>query len=134
MTAQRHRPIGITFLAILCFIAGIVSVYHGLQFLGLIPSSLGPVNFFNVNILGALVYGILAWIWFWVGYALWKVYRQGWWAVIIISILNLILVGLAIIGQSTFQSLLPALLISVIVLIYALTPGVKRAFGSSPSA
>jgi hypothetical protein len=131
MTAEKHRPIGITILAILAFIAGVVNLFHALQFFGISLVWLGGVNFFGSPILSALMYGILALIWFWVGYMLWKVNPQGWLFVVIITILNLCLAGLAIIGQSTFSSQLPAIIINGVILIYALTPGVKRAFGTA---
>jgi hypothetical protein len=48
---------------------------------------------------------------------------------VIISIINLVLAGLDILGQSSFQAEIPALVINAIVLIYCLLPGTKRAFG-----
>ena len=50
---------------------------------------------------------------------------------VIISAMNLILAGLSILGASSFQALLPAIVLNAAVLIYSQTPGVKQAFGAA---
>ena len=47
--------------------------------------------------------------------------------------LNLILIFLSIIGQSSFSAMLPALLINVLILIYCLRPNVQAAFKQADS-
>jgi hypothetical protein len=81
--------------------------------------------------LGAALYAVCAAIWVWVLLMLWRLDKQGWLFVVMISALNLILAGLAILGASTFQALLPAIVLNGAVLLYALTPGVKDAFGAA---
>ena len=129
MTNRPARPVGVTILAILAFIAGIVNVYHALQYLGLFPQVLGPVRFFNADILAALMYGILALIWFWVGRMLWQVNPQGWMFMTILAIINIVFAFLAVLGASTFAAQLPAIIINGLVLLYAYSSGVKKAFG-----
>jgi hypothetical protein len=129
MASKPSRPIGITILAILAFIAGIVNIYHALQYLGLFPQVLGPVRFFGVDILAALMYGVLALIWLWVGRMLWQVNPQGWMFMTILAIINIVFAFLTILGQSTFAAQLPAIIINGLVLLYAYSSGVKKAFG-----
>lgn len=128
MTTQPSRPIGVTILAVLAFIAGLVNVYHALQYFGILPHFLGPVRFFGVDILGALIYLALAVIWFWVGRMLWQLNPQGWMFMVALAIIEIIFAFLAILGQSTFAAQLPAIIIAAIVLIYAYSSGVKKAF------
>jgi hypothetical protein len=90
---------------------------------------LGPVRFFGVDILAALMYGVLALIWFWVGRMLWQLNPQGWMFMTILAIINIVFAFLAILGQSTFSAQLPAILINGLVLLYAYSSGVKKAFG-----
>jgi hypothetical protein len=129
-TVARRRPIGVTILAILAGIAGFVAVVHTLQYLHLMPFFLGPLSFYQLDLFGAILWAITALIWTWVTANLWVMNPQGWLFVVAISVINLILAGISILGASTLQALLPSILVNLIVLIYCLTPGVKQAFGA----
>jgi hypothetical protein len=129
MSMARHRPIGVTILAVLTALIALVTAYHALQYLGLFPFTWGPLSFYGQDWLGAALYAVSAAIWVWVTVMLWRVDKQGWIFVVIISALNLLLAGVSILGASTFQALLPDILLNGAVLLYALTPGVKDAFG-----
>jgi hypothetical protein len=130
-TGARHRPIGITILAILAWLAALVAIVHTLQFLHLLPFTLGPLQFYGYDLLGALLWAVMAAIWIWAALNLWRVNPQAWLFVVTISALNLILDFFSILGASSFQALLPSILINGIVLLYCLTPGVKQAFGTA---
>ena len=69
-------------------------------------------------------------IYAWVVTQLWSVNPQGWMFLVLLSALNIGLDLLSIIGQSTISSVAPSIVVNGIVLIYCLTPGVKRAFGT----
>jgi hypothetical protein len=124
-----HRPIGITILAILAGIATVIAAIHTLQFLHLFPFFLGQMAFFGFDLWGALMWGLLTFVYAWVVYMLWTVNPQGWLFLVALSVLNLVLDGLSIIGQSTFSAMWPSILFNAIILIYCLTPGIRRAFG-----
>lgn len=128
-----HRPFGVTLLAIFAYIAGIVAIFHTLQMLHLLPikGPLGLGYFFGFSIFGAIMWGILALIYFWVGNMLWNLDEQGWLFVVVLSILNLIMAFVSVLGKTPFQAILPAVLMNGIVLIYALLPGTKAAFAPS---
>jgi hypothetical protein len=127
---KPHRPFGVTLLAILGSLAGIVAAYHTLQYLHILPFSLGGLSFYGFDLWGALLWGILAVIYAWVVSMLWTVNPQGWLFVVILSSLNLILAVLSIIGQSTLSAVAPAIVVNGVILLYALLPGTRRAFGS----
>src|SRR3954447_11704049 len=124
-----HRPFGITLLAILAAIAGVVAAYHTLQYLHILPFSLGTLSFFGFDLWGALLWGVLAVIYAWVVSMLWTVNPQGWLFVVILSGMNLVLDVLSVIGASTLSALAPSIIINGIILLYCLLPGTKRAFG-----
>jgi hypothetical protein len=125
-----HRPIGITIIAILAAIATIIAAIHTLQYLHILPFFIGQMAFFGFDLWGALLWALMTIIYAWVVIQLWNVNPQGWMFLVLISALNIILDVLSIIGATTLSAVLPSIIINVIVLIYCLTPGVKRAFGT----
>ena len=135
MQEKKHRPFGVTLLAIFAYIAGVVAIFHTLQMLHLLPikGPLGLGYFFGFSFFGAIMWGILALIYFWVGKMLWNLNEQGWLFVVILSILNLIMALVTVLGKTPFMAVLPAVLVNAIVLIYALLPGVKNAFTPMPA-
>ncbi|HQY92055.1 MAG: hypothetical protein WAU00_11925 [Caldilinea sp.] len=127
----RSRPLGVTLLAIFALLAGLVAGYHMLQMLHILPVRLfgGAVRFFTFDIFGAILWGIMLLIYLWVFRMLWNLDPQGWTFVTVLAVLNLILAFLSIFGATTWQEMLPSLLINGLILIYALLPGTKAAFG-----
>jgi hypothetical protein len=128
---SKSRPFGVTILAILAGIAAFFAVIHTLQMLHLFPISgpLGVFSFFTLDLLGALLWGLMAAIYIWLVRMLWNLDPQGWLFLVIIAIFNLILALVSILGNSSFQAMLPSILINGVILIYCLLPGTKEAFG-----
>ena len=125
---KRRRPFGITILALLVGLGALVAIYQMLQFLRVLPFSLGEVSFYAYDLLGAILWGVDAAILFWVASSLWNLRMQGRLFVLVIAALNLILAFISIIGGSSFSALVPAIFINLIILIYCLLPGVERSF------
>jgi len=126
---SKSRPIGITILAILAALATILAIIRTLQMLHLWPIWFGPVRFFTFDLLGAILWAIMALIWIWVVRGLWNLDPEIWLFVVVLSVLNLILAVISIIGLSSFEAELPTIILNGIILIYCQTPGVKQAFG-----
>lgn len=126
---EKKRPLGVTVLAIFALIAAIVAFLHTLQMLN--PFSLfgGAIGFFGVNILGAILWVIMALIYLWVFRMLWSLDQQGWLFISVLSALNLILAFVSIFGQTTWMEMLPSILVNGLILIYSQLPGTKAAFG-----
>lgn len=128
---SKSRPFGVTILAILAGIAAFFAIIHTLQMLHLFPISgpLGVFSFFTFDLLGALLWGLMAAIYIWLVRMLWNLDPQGWLFLVVIAIFNLILAFVSVLGRSSFQAMLPSILINGIILIYCLLPGTKEAFG-----
>ena len=125
----KNRTWAIWILVILAGIAGILAVVDTLRLLGLLPTTvLGEMKFYGTNWFGAILSGIVAVIWFVTAYQLYKVDPRGWLFVVVIAIINLIFLFLAILGQSTFQSVMLGVIVNAAALILALLPGTKDAF------
>jgi predicted flap endonuclease-1-like 5' DNA nuclease len=132
----KKRPFGVTILAILAAIAAIIAIVHTLQMLHLFPirGPFGIFTFFTFDLLGAILWGILALIYIWVTNKLWNLDPQGWLFVVVLAALNLILAVISIIGQSTWQAMLPSIIVNGLILLYSLLPGTKEAFGVADAA
>ncbi len=131
----KKRPFGVTLLAILAAIAAIIAIIHTLQMLHLFPISgpLGQFRFFTFDLFGAILWGVMALIYLWVVRMLWNLDPQGWLFVAALSALNLILAVISILGNSTWQAMLPSIVVNGLILIYCLLPGTKDAFGVQQS-
>lgn len=127
---DNHRPFGVTLLALFAGLGALVNIWHTLQMLHILPVSLGESHFFTFDLVGAILFGLLAAIYIWVFTMLWRVDPQGWLFVTVLAMLNLILAFVSILGQSTFAAMLPSLLLNGLILLYCLMPGTRQAFGA----
>ena len=125
---KKRRPFGITILAMLIGLGALVAIYHMLQFLRVLPFTLGTVSFYAYDLLGAILWGVDAAILIWVASSLWNLAMEGRLFVLVIVTLNLILAFISILGGSSLTAMAPAILINTIILIYCLLPGVEKAF------
>jgi len=128
MTMPRHRPVGVTILAILAALGALVAAYYTLQYLGIIPFVLGPVSFFGQDWLGAGLSALCAALWVWVTLLLWRLDKQGWVFVVVLAVLNFLLAWVSMLGATTWQAALPTLLLNGGILVYCFTSGVREAF------
>jgi hypothetical protein len=93
------------------------------------PISMGTVKFFTFDIFGAILWGVMFLIWLWVVRGLWNLDPSAWLFVVVLSSLNLILDVLSMLGGSSWEAMMPSLVVNGLVLIYGLLPGTKAAFG-----
>ena len=124
----RDRPFVITLLAIFALLGAAQALFVTLQYLHILPVSIGELHFWTFDFWGALMWGILFLIYLWVFRMLWNVDPQGWLFLVIISGLNLILAFLYLLGGSSWEALSAAILINGLILVYCLLPGTKKAF------
>jgi hypothetical protein len=76
------------------------------------------------------MWGLLVWVYIWLVQMLWNVDRQAWIFLVIITIFNLCLDFIAILGTTTWQDLSLSIFLNAIILIYCMLPGVRSAFGA----
>jgi hypothetical protein len=127
----KSRTWAIWLLVIVAVIAGILALLDAARYMGWLPvATLGELKFVlpSAQWFGAILSAIVAVIWFVVAYQLYKVDPRGWLFVVVIAIINLIFLFLAVLGKSTFQSVLLGVVINAVALILALLPGTKDAF------
>jgi hypothetical protein len=126
----QSRPFGVVVLAILAGLEAVVAAYHTLQYLGIVPVTLGRLQFYGVDLLGAVLWGLTAAVWVWAVVNLWRLNPQALLFVALLAGWNLILAVLSWLGASDFQAVLPALVLNGVILLYALAQRTRRAFGA----
>jgi len=131
LAVTKERPLGVTILAILAGVAAVLAAIHTLQFLGIIPFFIGPVAFRTFNFFYAIMWALLVWVYVWLLQMLWRVDRVAWLFLVIITIFNLTLDFVAMLGKSSWQDVSVSFLLNGIILIYCMLPGVRSAFGTA---
>ena len=75
----------------------------------------------------------LVWVYVWLVQMLWRVEPAAWMFLVIITLFNLTLDFVAMLGSSTWQDVSVSFFVNGIILIYCLLPGVRRAFAREPA-
>ena len=127
---MRSRPIGVTILAILAAVAAVVAAWNALVFLGIFPFYVGPVAFRTFNLFYALMWGLLVWVYVWLFQMLWRVEPAAWVFLVIVTLFELTISLLALLGPSTWQNISASFFLNAIILLYCMLPGVRAAFGT----
>lgn len=121
------RPIGVTILAFFAVFLAFLNAIAALRFLGFLPS-LGPIEGRIFNLWYALLYGLLAYIWVWLAQMLLQVDKEAWIFLAVISVFNLCINFVLLVTGGSWYDVNVSVIVSVILLIYIMLPGVRRAF------
>lgn len=126
---MKERPIGVTILAILAGVLAFLAGVRVLQFLGLIPFFFGPIPFRTFSLFAALLWGLLVWVYIWLVQMLWEVDPQAWLFLVVITIFNLCLDFVVLVGGGSRGDAGISIIINAIILVYCMLPGVRKVFG-----
>ena len=125
---MKQRPFGVTVLAILAGLAAVLAGVHALQSLGILPFALGPFKVQAFSFWSFLMWALMVWIWVWVVQMLWKVEKEAWLFLAVITAFNLILDFTVMLGAGEWSDVSVSFLVNAIILLYVMLPGVKKAF------
>jgi len=129
---MNNRPFGVTVLAILASLAAILAGVRTLQYLGIIPFTIdffiGDFSFRTFNLWAAFMWGLLTWIYIWLVRMLWNVQPEAWLFLAVITVFNLILDFIVLVGGGTVEDMGAAFLLNALILLYIMLPGTKKAF------
>jgi len=95
----------------------------------LLPFFFGPVPFRSFSLFAALMWGLMVWVYVWLVKMLWDVRPEGWMFLAVISVFNLILEFVTLVGGAVWQDVSLSFLVNGLILIYVMLPGTKKAFG-----
>jgi len=129
-----HRTLAVIILAILAVLAGIFALLDAARYMGWLPiATLGEMKFVlpSAQWFAAIMSAIVGVIYFVVAWWIWNLNPSGWLFVVVISIINLIFLFLAILGQTTITAVALEVIINAAALILALIPSTKAAFRMS---
>ena len=131
-TTGAARPMGITILAVLSAIGGVLSILGGIALIGLGgvgAASTGQAALFGLGaIFGLLLLasGIASLAF---AYGAWTLQPWAWTLGVALQILSIALAVFAVIGGSDISSQIIGVAISAIILYYLMQPSIKAAFG-----
>ena len=125
---MKKRPFGVTVLAILAAIAAVLAAVHALQALGIFPYVLGGFKVHAFNFWSFLMWALMVWVWVWVFQMLWRVDKQAWLFLAVITVFNLILDFTVMLGAAEWSDVSLSFIVNALILIYVMLPGVKSAF------
>ena len=131
-TTGAARPMGITILAVLSAIGGVLSILAGIALIGLGgvgAASTGQAALFGMGaIFGLLILasGIASLAF---AYGAWTLQPWAWTLGVALQILSIALAVFAVIGGSDISSQIIGVAISAIILYYLMQPSIKAAFG-----
>ena len=125
-----HRPIGVTILAVLAGVAGLLEIWRTLVFLGIAKFTfVGTEVAFKDPQWGQAFFAILlAGIWFWVAAGFWNVRAYAWSFGTFIAMFTLIFGFFAVLGQSTLEAEFAPMFIAFVMFFYLNYPGVRDQF------
>jgi len=113
MESQKHRPLGVTIIAVLLIVAGLISIVGGLILLivlvGFVFLALG------------IAYLVMA-------YGLWKGKGWAWTISLILSVIGIIM-GIVYITQDNLGGGIASIIINGLIIYYLNRPNVKAFFG-----
>ena len=122
------RTAAIYILAIIAVIAGIVAVIDTLRYMQWLFS---PMSFLGSPVLGAILSGLVALIWFWAAARIWNLDPRGWLFMVSIAAIYLIFDVVALIAGTPIELLMSSIFINGLALILGLLPSTKREFGQA---
>jgi hypothetical protein len=125
---MKKRPFGVTVLAVLAGLAAFLAGVHALQSLGILPFVLGPFKVHAFSFWSFLMWALMVWIWVWVVQMLWKVEKEAWLFLAVITAFNLILDFTVMLGAGEWSDVSVSFVLNAIILLYVMLPGVKKAF------
>ena len=125
------RPQGVTILAVLAAIGGVLGIIAGAALLGIGGVAAGNGSGFLAGFIA--IFGVIALaqsvLLLAFAYGAWTLQPWGWTLGVVAEVIGLVLSGLFILNGSPISSQVVGIVIAVAILYYLFTPNVKAAFG-----
>jgi hypothetical protein len=128
-----RRPIGVTILAALSFLAALANLWRVGVYLGWFKFNIGGAELYTreANWAAALWALLIAAIWVWVAVNFWNMRAVAWQFGVFISLFTLIWGFFALLFGSSVQAETVPWLLAGAIYIYLMWPGVREAFANA---
>ena len=131
-TSSAARPTGITILAVLSAIGGVLSIIAGIGLVGLGgigAASTGQAALFGMGAIFGLLLLVSGIANLAFAYGAWTLQPWAWMLGVVLQLISLGLAVLTIVGGGDISGQIIGIAISAIILYYLMQPGIKAAFG-----
>jgi hypothetical protein len=130
-TPAAARPMGITILAVLAAIGGVLSILAGIAIVGIggfAAASTGTAAYFGLGALAGVVVLVLGVLNLAFAYGAWTLKPWAWTLGVGLQVASLIWAGLAALSGDVSGQII-SIVISAIILYYLFQPNIKAVFG-----
>ena len=131
-TPAAARPMGITILAVLSAIGGVLGLLGGIAIIGiggLAAASTGSAAFFGLGAIWGLLILATAIASLVFAYGAWTLKPWAWPLGVALQIISLVIAALTVVSGGDVSSQIIGVVISAIILYYLFQPNIKAVFG-----
>ena len=130
-----NRPLGVTIIAILAFINGLLGLcLPGLVIIGGGIGALFSGGLGLIVVCGGLLLAAGPLVWLLVSYGAWNLRPWAWWAGMVATGITVVSVVVNIINGVGIVQAVASAPLSIVIFIYLLLPDIRRAFGIGSAA
>ena len=123
-----NRSVGLEVLGAFAAVLGVLHGFDVLVYLGIVPTGVPDgVIFFGVNWFGAILAGIVAWVWFWAAGGVWRADPHAWGFVVVVCVVTLVFDVIALVAGEPWVYRAPSTILAAVALVIALLPGTRQA-------
>ena len=124
MTIKSRRFL----LSLVSALSTLLALHFTLRLLHMLSTRgrLGIYEFFNHDLLGAILWGVVFVLWVYFTIGLLRGDPNGWIALLILSTVTFILAGASYIGESNWRAALPVVAVNGLIIVMCMLPGTRE--------
>jgi lysylphosphatidylglycerol synthetase-like protein (DUF2156 family) len=124
---RKLHPSRRLFLILLAGLSALVALNFTLRLMHMLETRgrLGIFEFYESDITGAILWGVVTLLWVYLAIGLIRRDPNGWWFLVVLSILTIVLGLVSYFGESNWRAMVPVLLANGLILVICLLPGTR---------
>ena len=123
-------------LILLAGLSALVALNFTLRLLHMLErrGRLGIFEFYESDLTGAILWAVVTMLWVYLTFGLIRRDPNGWWFLVVLSIVTIILGVISYSGESNWRAVLPVLMVCGSILVICLYPRTRGEFSAEPTA